>query len=149
VPLRLARRVRLLDRAAAPLQIAVANGAVKIEDAVLDVLEDLEVERALVDLLDDRRPRGRDERCDVAEWIQQAIDAVPDAVPDGQRCQRGEHEVGSGTEAIDRARLAGSGVAPLDVEQRTRDVDDAEHYARRVPSGARHLASRPAQTAPD
>src|SRR5207247_2622513 len=118
MPLRLARRVRLLDRAAAPLQIAVANGAVEIEDAVLDVLEDLEVERALVDLLDDRRSHRREERCDVAEWIQQAVDAVPDAVPDGERCQRGEHEVGSGTEAIDPERLAGIGVALLDVEDR-------------------------------
>src|SRR5207247_9302065 len=101
MPLRLARRVRLLDRAAAPLQIAVANGTVEIEDAVLDVLEDLEVERALVDLLDDRRPRGRDERCDVAEWIQQAVDAVHDAVTDGQRCLHGTHEDGSGTEALE------------------------------------------------
>src|SRR2546429_431940 len=33
MPLRLACRVRLLDRAAAPLKIAVANGAVEVEAA--------------------------------------------------------------------------------------------------------------------
>src|SRR5207247_2191122 len=125
MPLRLACRVRLLDRAAAPLKIAVANGAVEVEDAVLDVLEDPEVERALVFLLDDRRPHRREERCDVAEWIQQAVDAVAYAVPDGERRQRGEHQVGSGTEAVDPERLAGIGVALLDVELRPCDVEEA------------------------
>src|SRR6266436_3601746 len=146
MPLRLARRVRLLDRVAAPLKIAVANGAVEVEDAVLDVLEDLEVERALVDLLDDRRPHRREERCDVAEGIQQAVDAVPDAVPDGEGPQRGEHQIGSLPEAIDPERLAGIGVALLDVELRPRDVEEADDPDGRVHAEPRELAARPAET---
>src|SRR5881409_3683323 len=146
MPLGLARRVPLLDRAAAPLQIAVADGAVEVEDAVLDVLEDLKVERALVDLLDDRQSRRCKERYDVPEWIQQAVDAVPDAVPDGEGRQRGEHEVGSGTEAIDAERLAGIGVALLDVELRPRDVEEADDSDRRVGAETSELAARPAKT---
>src|SRR2546425_1533185 len=132
MPLRLACRVRLLDRAAAPLKIAVADGAVEVEDAVLDVLEDLKVERALVDLLDDRHPHRREERCGKVEWIQQAVDAVPDAVPDGERRQRGEHQVGSGTEAIESERLASIGVALFDVELRSGDIEEADDPDRRV-----------------
>src|SRR5213080_155392 len=146
MPLRLARRVRLLDRAAAPLQVAVANGAVEVEDAVLDVLEDLKVERALVDLLDDRNPRRRQERCDVAEWIQQAVDAVPDAVPNGEGLQRGKHQVGPGTETIDAEGLAGIGVALLDVELRPCDVEEADHPDRRVHAETSELTARPAKT---
>src|SRR6266478_4179104 len=146
MPLRLARRVRLLDRAAAPLQVAVANGAVEVEDAVLDVLEDLEVERAVVDLLDDRRPHRREEGCDKVEWIHQAVDAVPDAVPNGERCQRGEHQVGSGTEAIESERLASIGVALLDVELRSGDIEEADVSFRRVHPAPGELTARPAKT---
>src|SRR5437867_6603233 len=146
MPLGLARRVRLLDRAPAPLQIAVANGAVEIEHAVLDVLEDLKVERALVDLLDDRHRRRREERRDVAEWIHQAVDAVPDAVPDGEGFQRGEHEVGSGTQAIEPERLAGIGVALFDVELRPRDIEEADDPDGRVQAEPDELAPRPAKT---
>src|SRR5207237_888375 len=42
MPLRLAYRLRLLDRAAALLQVTVADGAVEVEDAVLDFLGDVE-----------------------------------------------------------------------------------------------------------
>src|SRR5439155_2527101 len=146
MPLGLARCVGLLDRAAAPLQIAIADGAIEVENALLDVLEDLKVDRALVDLLDDRRPQRREERCDVAEWIQHAVDAVADAVPDGERCQRGEHQVGSGTEAIESERLASIGVALFDVELRSGDIEEADDPDRRVHAEPGELATRPAKT---
>src|SRR5207247_4190588 len=143
MPLRLARRVRLLDRAATLLQVTVADGAVEVENAVLHVLEDLKVERALVHLLDDRHPSRSKERCDVAEWIQQAVDAVPDAVSHGEGRQRGKHQIGSGTEPIDPERLAGIGIALLDVELHPGDIEETDDPDRRVHAETSELAARP------
>src|SRR5262245_9408393 len=142
MPFGVARGVRLLDRATAPLEVAVPDGAVEIEHAVLDVLEDLEVERALVHLLHDRdRSRGEERDEHVPQWIEYAIHAVADAVTDGQRLERREHEVRPGPEAVHAERLAGVGIALLDVKRALRDVDEADHTDRGVHAEARELAT--------
>src|SRR5689334_18943417 len=143
MPLALARRDRVLDRTVAPLEVAVADCAVEVEHAVLDVLEDLEVERALVHLLHDRDRGRREERDEqVPERIEHAVHAVADAVTDGERLERREHEVWPGAEAVYAERLAGTGVALLDVEPGLRDVDEADHADRGVQTEARELATR-------
>src|SRR5436190_24208770 len=142
MPFGIVRLDRLLDRSMAPLEVAVTDGAVELEHAVLDVLEDLEVQGPLVDLLHDGHPGRREERRDVPERIQQTVNAVADTVTDGEWLEGGEHEVRSGAEAVYSECLAGVGVALVDVELRLRDVEEADDTDRRVHAEAPKLASR-------
>ena len=129
----------------AALEVAVADGAVEVEGTVLDVLEELEVQGALVDLLHDRHPRRREERRDVPDRIEESVHAVPDAVTDGERLEAGEHEVRPGAPAVHAEGLAGVGVAAVDVELRLRDIEEADHTDRGVHAEARDFATRAAE----
>src|SRR5438552_5438077 len=142
MPLGVTRLDRLLDRSMAPLEVAVTDGAVELEHAVLDVLENLEVQGSLVDLLHDRHPARREERHEVPERIEQTVHAVPYAVTDGERLEGGEHQVRSRAEAVYAECLAGVGVALVHVELRLRDVEEADDTDRRVHAEAPKLASR-------
>src|SRR5947207_5651309 len=145
MPLGVARLDRLLDRPMAALEVAVADGAVEVEGTVLDVLEELEVQGALVDLLHDRHPRRREERRDVPDRIEESVHAVPDAVTDGERLEAGKHGVRPVDPAVQAEGLAGVGVAAVDVELRLRDIEEADHTDRGVHAEARDFATRAAE----
>ena len=128
------------DRPLTPLQVAVAGRAVEIENAVLDVREQLEVEGALVDCGHDRLGLVCDEGQEVAHGIERPVDAPTDGVAYRQRRHRGEDEVGSRPDAIHRQCLAEIGFAGLDVHERC-DVDEPRNANRRVDGEPRQLAA--------
>src|SRR5438094_725382 len=142
-------RVRL--RASNVVALDRADELIEAREIVRDLLVALDVWPVLREEVASRGDEAEvtervGERREVAEWIQHAVHAVADAIPDGERRQRGEHEVGSGTKAIDPEGLASIGVALLDVELPPRHVEEANDPDGRVHAEPRELAARPTNT---
>src|SRR3972149_861803 len=76
----------LLDELLPATEVAVAHGAVHVDHALLETLEELEVQRAVVDGVTDLHPEAvPDERQHVAQRIHRAVHGLADPVTDGQR----------------------------------------------------------------
>src|SRR5207247_2263293 len=85
-----------LDQAIAALQIAVADRAVEIDRRLFDALEEIEVERAIVDGIAHLHGEGGGpEGGVVVERVDRPVDPRADAVTAGERRGAGEHEVRS------------------------------------------------------
>src|SRR5437667_11470832 len=102
-----------LDQPLATLEVAVADRAVQGDRRVLESLEEVEVQRALVELV--ARAHGesvREEGDVVVQWAHGPIHNIADPVPHGQGRQEREHQIrtGPGTplpERLPEIRLLG------------------------------------------
>src|SRR5262249_1341191 len=134
----------LLDQLLPAPEVAVSDGAVQIDDALLEALEQLEVQRAIVDdLAQLEADPGPEERDEVGERIHQAVDASADPVADRHRLHERHDEVRAGAHPPDSERLPEVFAALLDppVLRRIEQSPDAE---RAVDHEARDLAGRAA-----
>src|SRR5439155_22660756 len=105
----------LLDELLPALQVAVADGAVHVDHALLEALEELEVERTVVHgLLDLEDETDGDERHEVGRRVEEAVDALPDAVADRHRLEERQDEEGARAVAVEAERLAEIFTALLD-----------------------------------
>src|SRR5262245_1142153 len=96
----------LLDQLLPAPEVAVSDGAVQIDDALLEALEQLEVQRAIVDdLAQLEADPGPEERDEVGERIHQAVDASADPVADRHRLHERHDEVRAGAHPPDSERL--------------------------------------------
>src|SRR2546430_16725499 len=111
MPFGMVRLDRLLDRSMAPLEVAVTDGAVELEHAVLDVLEDLEVQGPLV------RDRHR-ERAALGAILHLVAGDVIAGLPErgrGEGCRTEQRDELKSHPVHDTAtRLAGAVGAPPD-----------------------------------
>src|SRR5882724_3180153 len=86
----------------AALQVRVTDGAVHVDHALFEALEQVQVERALVD--DIAHLHGQpvpDERQEVGERVHQTVDRLSDPVADRQRLQERHDDIPTGLHAID------------------------------------------------
>src|SRR5436305_13453093 len=84
----------LLDQLLPASEIAVSDGAVEIDDAFLETLQQLEVQRAIVDdLAELQADSGPDERDEVGHGIHQTVDASADPITDRHRLHERHDQV--------------------------------------------------------
>src|SRR5215510_6182736 len=136
------RLTLLLDHLLAASKIAVSHGTVEIDDAFLEALEQLEVQRAIVDDLAELEAEPRpDERDEVRQRVHQAVDTPADPVPDRHRLQERHDEVRAGAHPPDAERLPEVFPAFLDspVFRRVEQPSDPEGA---VDQETRELAGR-------
>src|SRR5205823_133156 len=96
----------LSDELLPALQIPMPDRAVHVDDALLEALEKLEVERAIVDGLLDLQEEPRvEERHEVGHRIQGAVDRLADAVADGEWFHEREDQERPGPDAVEPQRL--------------------------------------------
>src|SRR5256885_10008696 len=101
------------------------DGAVHVDDALLESLEELEVEGAVVHgLLDFQEQPGPEERHEVGHRIQRAVDGLADPVANRQRLEERQYEERSSVHAIEAERLPEVLAALLD-PLHLRDVEEA------------------------
>src|SRR5262249_20198281 len=132
-----------LDQASAALQIAVAHRAVEIDGRLLDALEEIEVERAIVDGVAHLHGEGVGEERDVVvERVHGAVRTVADAIAHGEGRQEGQHEVRPGPYAPDSQRLAEVGTLPLQPHLLPCDVEQPTDAEGGVDDEAPHLLGR-------
>src|SRR5205807_8651468 len=132
-----------LDQPLATLEVAVADRAVQVDRRVLESLEEVEVQRALVELV--ARAHGesvREEGDVVVQWAHGSVDGEADTVTDGQRGQEGQHQVRTGprsplAEGLPKIRLLG-----FKLEFLLGHVEDTTNTQVRVDEEAPHLDGR-------
>src|SRR5215470_9899270 len=99
-------RTLLLDQLLPASEIAVSDGAVEIDNTFLEALEQLEVQRAIVDdLAELEADASPDERDEVGQRVHQAVDPSADPVPDRHWLHERHDEVGTGAHPPDAERL--------------------------------------------
>src|SRR5882724_3727227 len=136
-----------LDQLLPAAEIAVSDGAVQVDDAFLEALEQLEVQGAIVDhIAHFHADSGPDERQDVGKRIHDAIDTPADPVADRHRLQEGHDEVGAGAHAPDPQRLPEVFSALLESPVFGR-VEEAADAGRAVDQETGELAARSAPLA--
>src|SRR5215470_8404582 len=135
------------DQAEPALQVGVTDGAVHVDHALFEALEEVQVERALVD--DVANPHGEpiDERQEVRQRVHRCVHGLADAVADGQRLQEGDDHVGARSHAPEAQRLTEVFAAledAKDVLGRIEEAADAgravDQKATELAAGAQHLA---------
>src|SRR5262244_826676 len=134
----------LLDQLLPASEIAVSDGAVEIDDTLLEALEQLEVQRAIVDdLAQLEADPGPEERDEVGARIHQAVDAPSNPGGDRHRLHDCHDEVRARAHPPDSKCLPEVFAALLDppVLRRIEQSADAE---RAVDHEARELAGRAA-----
>src|SRR6185503_17203402 len=132
----------LFDQLLSSLQIAVPDGTVHVDHALLKPLEEVVVERALVDRITDLHPEAiPDERQDVAEGVHEAIDELADAVPYRQGLHERQHEVGTRPASPHAQRLAEVLTALLDAPEILRQIEEAANARGAVDQEAAELTA--------
>src|SRR2546425_889893 len=103
----------LLDHLLPASEIAVSHGAVHIDHALLEALEQVEVQRAIVQRVAGlHAPPCPEKRKHVGERIHRAVDGLADPVTHRQRREERQDQVRGGPCAPDAKRLA-EGLAAL------------------------------------
>src|SRR5207237_848414 len=95
------------EESEAALQVRVTDGAVHVDDALFEALEQIQVERPLVDDVADLHADPIPEQWqDVRQGIHRAVDGLAETVPHGQRFEEGHDHVRAGADAPDAEGLA-------------------------------------------
>src|SRR5262245_49350971 len=76
-PLLMTRLQGEFDCSTPPLQITIASRGVQVQHAVLDVVVQLEIERALVDGSHDRLGTVGNKRQEVTDRVEHSVNALP------------------------------------------------------------------------
>src|SRR3990172_11137537 len=141
------RPTLFLDQLLPASEVAVPHSAVHVDHALLEALEEIEVERPVVPGAPGRHAEpGPEERQEVGQRVHQTVDALADAVTDRQRLEQRQDQVRAGAGAPDGPRLAEGLLALLDVPV-LRGVEETADAERAVDQKPRHLAARPAPLA--
>src|SRR6267142_276559 len=126
----------------AALQVRVTDGAVHVQRALFEALEQVQVERALVDDVAHLHAQAvPDERQDVGERVHRTVDRLPDAVADRQRLQERHDDVPAGSRAVDTQRLSEVFTALQNTEHVLGRIEETPDARRAVDEEARHLAA--------
>src|SRR5690349_14845957 len=143
MPRRMTRRLTLLlDQLLPASEIAVLDGAVQVHDALLESLEQIEIQGAVVDHLAElERQPGPDERDEIRERIHQAVDTSTDSVANRHRLHEGHDDVRARRHPPEPERLPEILPALLDAIV-LRGVEQATDPERAVDQEPRHLACR-------
>src|SRR6202167_3023179 len=137
----------VLDRLAAALEVAVSHRRVQIERAILDVVIQLHVVRALIDLFGGAAPHiGADRSDEPREWIHERVGGEPERVTHVQRGQQRHYQVRPGPNAVEGKGLSGVRVSLLDTQARG-DVKESHDADGRVDYKARELQASGGQPA--
>src|SRR5882724_477536 len=114
-----------VDAVVTALEIPVPYGAVEIDRGLFEALEEVQVERAVVDGVSDLHPDPvPDERQDVAQRVHRAVHAVADAVAHGQRRQERQDQVRPRPQAPLAQRLTEVHLGLLEAELLLGDVEE-------------------------
>ena len=118
----------------------MAHGAVHVDHALLEALEELEVERAVVHGVLDLHEQTRvEERHEVRHRVQETVDTLADAVANRQRLEERQDEERTRADAVEAESLAEVFTALLDALV-LRDVEQAADADRAVEQEAPELA---------
>src|SRR5207244_4321752 len=122
----------LADRLVPLLEVGVPDGAVEVEDALLDVLVELQVQRPLVDGPLASNPYHRLDRRDPRERIERGVEGEADGVAERERRQERQDQVRPGACAPDAEGLSDVGRRLLLDAEARRGVDEAAEPEHRV-----------------
>src|SRR4029453_1497269 len=89
----------LLDHLLPTPKVAVADGAVQVDDAFFQPLEQLQVQRAVVDHLCRLHAEADPDRwTNPGKRVHERVDAPPDPVADGHRLQQRQDQIRPGSQ---------------------------------------------------
>src|SRR2546425_760523 len=130
-----------LDQLLPAPEIAVTDRAVHVDDALLESLVQLEVQRPVVDRLTDLQAEtDPEERQHVGERIHDAVDGLADPIAHGQRLHERQDEIGAWPHAPDAEGLSEVLSTLLDPPV-LRRVEQPADAGRAVDQEARDLAA--------
>jgi hypothetical protein len=130
-----------VEHALPPLQIAVSHGCVRVDHTVIEVHEELVVQRALVDPVGSGQAKRRDQWKHVAQRVHRPIDDLADAVSDGERLCERQNEVRTRPGAPLAESLAEIGGTLRDVQDIPGWVVEAPDAGSPVDQEAAHFTS--------
>src|SRR5256885_5075091 len=132
----------LLDELLSALQIPVADCAVHVDHALLEPLEEVVVERAIVERVACLHAETiPEERQEVAQWVHEPVHGLADAVTNGQRLHERQDEIGPGARAPETERLAEVLAALVDAPVVLGRVEQAADAGRAVDEEAADLSA--------
>src|SRR6185369_2496625 len=134
-------RELLFDLLLPALEVEVPDRAVQVDRGLLDALEQIVVQRAVVDRVADLHGQaGRDERDEVADRIDGQVDTHADAVTHRGRREHRQHEVRPGSGAPRAEGLAEVLVARSNAPVILGGIEETAHARRAVDEEPRGLA---------